>query len=84
MSTARYSSSDTWPLHQKKFWRKSLGKARKKSWTLHYIGSKHTFGAVMCPAGEHAFSVDQTARNSEKLATEASKTIDKCPCRPVS
>lgn len=48
-------------------------------WTLRYLGAAHWFGVVACPAGEHTFSVDSTARVAETIAKEVPKLLRACP-----
>lgn len=65
----------TWPTHKKPHWRAPLNQAWAAGWTLEHIDAPHTFGFIRCPAGQHVFKIDGTARGSEHFATEASKTI---------
>ncbi|MCW2608436.1 MAG: hypothetical protein JWO60_3129 [Frankiales bacterium] len=70
-----YQPSDTWPEHDKPHWRKPMQQAQAAGWRLEYIGAPHTFGHVICPAGEHKFKIDKTASGSTFWAKEASKII---------
>ncbi len=79
MNSRTYGPAQTWPTHQKPYWNKALGEARNAGWTLTYIDAPHSFGSVSCPAGEHTFSVDKTARGGETKAKEAIKKIRWCP-----
>ena len=47
-------------------------------WTLTYIDAPHRFGVVHCPARQHSFQIDKTARGSETKAKEAIKKIAWC------
>jgi hypothetical protein len=78
MPSPRYGPDETWPSHDKKHWHEPLAAARAAGWTLTYLDAPHCFGVVRCPAGEHSFSVDKTARNSETMAKEALKKISRC------
>jgi hypothetical protein len=79
LSAVKYGQDDTWPSHEKKHWHEPLAAAREGGWTLTYIDAPHLFGVVKCPAGEHSFAVDKTARGSETKAKEALKKISWCP-----
>ena len=79
MSATDYSPDDTWPSHQKPHWKVALRQARSAGWTLRYLGAAHWFGVVVCPAGEHTFSVDSTARGAETIAKEVPKLLRACP-----
>lgn len=79
VSTVRYESDDTWPSHEKKHWHEPLAAARRAGWTMTYINAPHRFGVVTCPASEHSFAVDKTAKGSETKAKEALKKISWCP-----
>lgn len=59
-------------------WHEPLAAARRAGWTLTYINAPHRFGVVSCPASEHSFSVDKTAKGSETKAKEALKKITWC------
>jgi hypothetical protein len=78
MPPPRYGPDDTWPSHDKKHWHEPLAAARDAGWTLTYLDAPHCFGRVHCPAGEHFFSVDKTAKGSETMAKEALKRISWC------
>jgi hypothetical protein len=78
VSAHRFGPEDTWPSHQKPYWNKPLGEARRVGWTLNFINASHSFGEVTCPAGEHTFDVDQTARGGETKSKEATKKIRWC------
>ena len=78
MAAPRYGPDETWPSHSKSHWHQPLAQARAAGWTLVYVDAPHRFGVVRCPAGQHTFSVDRTARNSETLAKEAVKKITRC------
>jgi hypothetical protein len=79
--STQYGPDETWPQHQKPFWKEVLTEARSAGWTLEYIGS-HRFGVVSCPGGEdgnrHTFKVDQTAVGGETKSLEARKRIRNC------
>jgi len=45
---------------------------------LIYVNAPHRFGVVYCPAKEHSFTVDKTAKGSETKAREALKRISWC------
>jgi hypothetical protein len=64
------------------YWNKALNEAREARWTLTYIDAPHTFGSVSCPAGEHTFSVDKTAKGGETKSKEALKKIRWCQHGP--
>jgi hypothetical protein len=78
MSVPKYGADDTWPSHEKKYWYAPLAAAREAGWTLIYINAPHRFGVVYCPAKEHSFSVDKTAKGAETKAREALKRIAWC------
>ena len=78
MPPPKYGPCDTWPSHDKKHWHEPLAAARAAGWTLTYLDAPHRFGVVHCPAGEHSFSVDKTAKGSETMAKEALKRISRC------
>lgn len=78
MPPPKYGPGDTWPSHDKKHWHDPLAAARAAGWTLTYLDAPHCFGVVRCPAGEHSFSVDKTAKGSETMAKEALKRISWC------
>jgi hypothetical protein len=78
MSALEYGPDDTWPSHEKKHWHEPLAAARRADWTLVYINAPHRFGVVYCPAKEHSFMVDKTAKGSETKAKEALKRISWC------
>jgi|SRR5215475_3330475 len=78
MSVTVYGPSMTWPGHQKPHWRRALRQAREAGWTLKHLGAPHRFGVVVCPAGEHTFDVDCTARGSETKALEVPKLLRRC------
>jgi hypothetical protein len=78
MSAVEYGPDDTWPSHDKKHWHEPLAAARRAGWTLIYINAPHRFGEVHCPAKEHSFMVDKTAKGSETKAKEALKRISWC------
>src|SRR5262249_31870689 len=59
-------------------WRRALRQAREAGWTLKHLGAPHRFGVVVCPAGEHTFDVDSTARGSETKALEVPKLLRRC------
>lgn len=71
----RFGPDETWPQHQKPYWRSVLAEAREAGWTLTHVNAPHTFGVVTCPAGEHTFMVDGTARGGETKSREARKII---------
>jgi hypothetical protein len=73
-----YSPDGQWPKHAKAYWNDVLDQARAAGWTLNYLGASHTFGYVKCPAGEHTFKVDSTARDAETWAKNAVKSIRNC------
>lgn len=73
-----FGPDDTWPSHQKAYWRTALRQARTAGWTLRHLGSPHWFGVVLCPAGEHTFGVDSTARGAETIAAEVPKQLRAC------
>jgi len=78
MSVTVYAPDMTWPEHQKPHWSRALRQARKAGWTLKHMGAPHRFGVVVCPAGEHTFDVDSTARGSETKALEVPKLLRRC------
>lgn len=78
MSAPKYGPDDTWPAHQKPHWNAALAEARQARWTLTFVNAAHNFGVVSCPAGEHTFGVDQTARGGETKSKEAIKRIRNC------
>lgn len=78
MSAPEYGPDDTWPAHDKKHWSEPLAAARAARWTLTYINAPHRFGVVRCPARQHSFDIDKTARGSETKAKEAMKKIAWC------
>jgi hypothetical protein len=78
VTAQKYGPGDTWPSHQMPYWNKALAEARVAGWTLTYIDAPHLFAAVSCPAGEHTFSVDKTARGGETKSKEAIKKIRRC------
>lgn len=78
MSAVKYGPNETWPSHEKKHWHDPLAAARQAGWTLTYVNAPHRFGIVSCPAKEHSFAVDQTAKGSETKAKEALKRIAWC------
>lgn len=78
MPSSKYGPDVAWPPHDKKHWREPLAAARAAGWTLTYLDAPHRFGVVRCPAGEHSFSVDKTAKGSETIAKEALKKISWC------
>jgi hypothetical protein len=65
VSAVKYGPDDTWPTHDKKHWHEPLAAARRAGWTLTYVNAPHRFGVVNCPANEHSFVVDKTAKGSE-------------------
>jgi len=71
-----YGPDETWPEHQKPFWNVALKQAREAGWTFTTGG--HWFGVVSCPAGEHTFNVDKTARGGETKAKEVPKQLRSC------
>jgi hypothetical protein len=79
VSVSEFGPDDTWPSHQKPYWKVALKQARTAGWTLRYLGSSHWFGVVVCPAGEHTFGVDSTARGAETIAAEVPKLLRDCP-----
>jgi hypothetical protein len=83
VSVRKYGPDETWPSHEKKHWHSPLTEARLAGWTLTYVDAPHRFGIVSCPAGEHTFEVDKTARGSETKAREARKKIRWCEHPPV-
>jgi hypothetical protein len=83
VSVRKYGPDETWPSHDKKHWRGPLAEARLAGWTLTYVNAPHRFGIVSCPAGEHTFEVDKTAKGSETKAREARKKIRWCEHPPV-
>jgi len=83
MSAQQYGPSDTWPVHDKKHWHEPLAEARRTGWTLTYVNAPHRFGVVSCPAGEHTFMVDKTAKGAETKAKEALKKIRWCGHPPA-
>jgi hypothetical protein len=74
-----YGPDETWPQHQRPYWKVALRQARSAGWTLRYLGAPHWFGVVVCPTGEHQFSVDSTARGAETVAGEVPKLLRACP-----
>jgi hypothetical protein len=82
VSAPRYGSDDTWPSHDKKHWHDPLAEARRSGWILTYVNAPHRFGVVSCPAGQHTFEVDKTAKGSETKAKEALKKIRWCEHLP--
>lgn len=78
MSAPEYGPDDTWPTHDKKHWSEPLAAARAAGWTLTYIDAPHRFGVAHCPARQHSFQIDKTARGSETKAKEAIKKIAWC------
>jgi hypothetical protein len=78
MSASEFGPDDIWPSHEKKHWREPLAAARQAGWTLIYINAPHRLGVVRCPAREHSFMVDKTAKGSETKAKEALKRIGWC------
>jgi hypothetical protein len=78
MSAPRYGPDASWPSHEKKHWHEPLAAARRAGWTLIYVNAPHRFGVVYCPANEHSFMVDKTAKGSETKAKEALKKIAWC------
>lgn len=83
MSAPRYGPDDTWPSHEKKHWHEPLAEACRAGWTLIYVNAAHRFGVVTCPAGQHTFEVDKTAKGSETKAKEAFKKIRWCEHPPA-
>lgn len=79
MSVAEYGPGETWPTHQKPYWKDALKQARAAGWTLRHLGAPHWFGVVVCPTGDHSFSVDSTARGAETIAKEVPKRLRECP-----
>jgi hypothetical protein len=73
-----FGPTDTWPTHQKPYWNKALKQAHDAGWSLKYLDAPHRFGIVSCPAGEHVFDVDKTARGAETRANEVPKKIRSC------
>ncbi|HJQ02730.1 MAG TPA: hypothetical protein VJ851_14105 [Jatrophihabitans sp.] len=65
-----------WPSHQKPYWNDALKLARDAGWSFTTGG--HWFGVVSCPAGEHTFVVDKTARGGETKALEVPKLLRRC------
>jgi hypothetical protein len=78
MSVTVYGPGMTWPGHQKPHWRRALRQAREAGWTLKHLGAPHRFGVVVCPAGEHTFDVDSTARGAETKALAVPKLLRRC------
>lgn len=79
MGLTVFGPGDEWPAHAKPWWRKTLKHARGAGWTLHYLNASHLFGVAKCPAGQHAFKVDCTAKAGESFAIDADKAIRDCP-----
>jgi hypothetical protein len=79
----KYGPDETWPSHEKKHWHEPLAEARLAGWTLTYVNAPHRFGIVSCPAGEHTFDVDKTAKGAETRAKESRKKIRRCGHPPI-
>lgn len=75
MSLTVYGPDDTWPTHQKPWWKPVLGLARDAGWSYEYLNAPHKAGDLICPASEHVITVDKTAGGSDFHAGEAKKTI---------
>lgn len=81
---ARYGPDNTWPRHQKPYWKRVMAEARLAGWTLEYLDAPHAFGTVSCPSGEHTFMVDKTARGGESASVLARKLVRRCTHRPAA
>lgn len=81
MSAQVLPPNERWPTHKKPWWRSALDDARAAGWTLHYLGAPHAFGSVSCPAGQHTFDVDQTAKGGDRKAAQAALKIQRCTHR---
>jgi hypothetical protein len=76
-----YGSDDTWPRHPKPWFRAALEEARTAGWSL-YEFSAHTWGRVICPAGQSSgcvLIVYSTGRGGESVARELSSLVRRCP-----
>lgn len=73
-----YPPDEQWPDHAKAYWNDVLAQAKAAGWTLEHLDAPHTFGFVRCPAGQHTFKVDSTARDAETWAKNAAKSIRIC------
>lgn len=76
VSAVVYGPGETWPEHQRPYWNVALKQARAAGWTFTTGG--HWFGVASCPAGEHTFGVDKTAKGGETKALEVPKLLRSC------
>lgn len=78
MMATTYGSGDTWPTHQKAYWRDAMERAQDAGWLFEYVDAPHTFGWLLCPCGDHRVKVDKTAVGAESYASGVTTKIRVC------